>query len=52
MKIYNTLGVFVREEIINDRSATTNRNSLENGIYFYRLINDKGEVTRGKFIVD
>ncbi len=52
MKIYNSLGVLVREEGISYYSTVFNRNSLSDGIYFYRLSNEKGEIASGKFVID
>lgn len=52
MEIYNSFGEFVRVVRISDYSAVINRNSLTDGIYFYRLSNDKGEITSGKFIIE
>jgi len=53
MKIFNSLGLPVREEtILNQRTFTLYRNELSNGIYFLQLINDSGEMITGKLIVE
>jgi len=52
LRIYNTLGTMVREETITTPSTIINRNSLADGIYFYQLVSEDGEVVNGKFVVE
>lgn len=52
MEIYNSFGEFVRVLIISNYSTIINRNSLSDGIYFYRLSNDKGKIASGKFVIE
>ncbi|MEO8087138.1 MAG: T9SS type A sorting domain-containing protein [Bacteroidota bacterium] len=53
MKIYNSLGSIISEErISNQKTIVMNRNAFRIGIYFLHLINDKGETTTSKFVVD
>ena len=51
LKIYNPIGTFIREDRVNN-STTINRDGLEDGIYIYELVNNKGVMARGKFIVN
>jgi len=54
LKIYNTLGVMVRqEEISNSDSYTLSRGSLADGLYFYELRTNSSElIGTGKFIIN
>jgi hypothetical protein len=52
LNIYDIKGRSVRKEEINSSSTLINRNSLAEGMYFYQVINDKGQVASGKFIID
>jgi hypothetical protein len=51
LKIYNTLGSLVKEQIISGQSAVISREGLENGIYFIRVSSDEGEWV-GKVVVE
>ena len=51
-KIYNSFGTLVHEERINDQITTINRNSLANGVYFFQLIDNNGQSTNGKLVIE
>ena len=51
MKIYDLTGNLILEQHI-DKSTIINHNSLPDGIYFYQVINDTGEIAKGKFVVE
>jgi len=50
--IYNALGEQVRRQKIISRTTIIHRNELQDGIYFYQVTNDKGQIASGKFIVE
>jgi len=54
MKIYNTIGVLIREEkILNLTSYTLHRDGLNDGLYFYELRTSSAEmIATGKFIIE
>ena len=52
MEVYNTFGQLAQEERINNYTTVIHRNSLANGLYFYRLIQNKEILFRGKFIIE
>jgi len=52
LKIYDIFGKVVHQERINNQSTVINRNSLSDGIYFYQLVNDKGQIESGKFVIE
>jgi hypothetical protein len=52
LKIYNTLGSLVNEQSISGKSAVINREGLRDGIYFFHIVNEKGESAGGKFVVE
>ncbi|MEO8086658.1 MAG: T9SS type A sorting domain-containing protein [Bacteroidota bacterium] len=54
MKIYNVLGVLVREEKINNPdSYVLHRGSLPDGLYFYQLRTNNSElIGAGKFVIE
>ena len=51
-KIYNSLGILVRSESLNNESTIINRGSLADGIYFYQLITNDRQMTTGKFVIE
>jgi hypothetical protein len=51
LKIYNTLGAILREQIITGQSTVISREGLDNGIYFIRVSNNEG-VWSGKVVVE
>jgi Secretion system C-terminal sorting domain len=51
MEIYNSFGEFVRHVKITEHSTVIHRNSLADGIYFYRLLTDNGKIASGKFVI-
>jgi hypothetical protein len=51
-KIYNTFGELVRQQKITSQSTTINRDGLSNGIYLFQVINSKGNLTTGKFVIE
>jgi len=50
--IYNSIGLLVREEIIHSQTTIINRNNLSNGIYIYQVVDQFGQYTSGKFIIE
>ncbi len=52
MEIYSSIGKFVRQVRITERSTVINRNSLADGIYFYRLLTDNGRIASGNFLIN
>ncbi|MCX6274520.1 MAG: GEVED domain-containing protein [Bacteroidetes bacterium] len=53
LKIFNSVGVFVREEVIaSESSYILNRNLLSQGLYFFELSSEHGLHARGKFVID
>ncbi len=52
LNIYNSIGKQVRRQNIISRVTLINRDGLEDGSYFYQLISDNGQISRGKFIVE
>jgi hypothetical protein len=54
LKIYNSMGALMRtEKISNVNSYTLHRESLSDGLYFFQLQKNSGElIANGKFIVE
>ncbi len=53
LKIFNSLGVFVREEVMaSETSYILHRNLLFQGLYLFELSSDHGLYARGKFVID
>lgn len=52
LQIYNTLGLQVRKQKIISPTTTINRDGLKDGIYYYQIINYKGNLTSGKFVIE
>ncbi len=55
LEVYDNLGTKKKEEIVsfgNTKSIPFKRDGLSSGIYFYRILSDKKEITTGKFIID
>ena len=52
MSIYNALGQFTGEVRIYSFSTIINRNSLSEGIYFYKLLTEDGKYASGTFVVN
>ncbi len=53
LKVYNPSGSIVMEKrLSNQKSFVLNRAELHNGIYFLQLINDTGQMTIGKLVVE
>lgn len=50
-KIYNTSGKQVRQQKIISQTTTIHREGLSNGIYLFQVINSKGNLTNGKFVI-
>ena len=46
------MGGLVQRQTITNPSTLLHRNSLADGIYFYQLVNDNGQVANGKFIIE
>ncbi len=51
MKIYDLFGKEVKNVLINTYETNFDRGKLQNGIYFYRIINDDEEIAEGKLII-
>src|SRR5436190_23448027 len=52
MNIYCPPGILVgKEKIVQQSLFHLDRKDLANGIYFMQLVNDRGQVANGKFIV-
>ena len=53
IKIYNSMGALVRDEIITGSDYILNRKSFPDGIYFYQLATPKNEpIGSGRFIIE
>ena len=53
VKMYNSLGSLVREEILqNQKSLLFYRNELHNGFYLLQLINDQGQTSVEKLVLE
>lgn len=53
LKIFNSVGMFVREEVIApETSYILHRNLLSQGLYFFELLSDHGLHAGGKFVID
>ncbi len=52
LRIYNTLGILMHEEMIYHLSTTISRSGMAGGIYFYSLLSDGKRVSGGKLIID
>jgi hypothetical protein len=50
--IYNTIGNTVMQQTISSESIQISRNELSNGVYFYKIITDKGFPASGKIIIN
>jgi len=52
LTIYNALGEIVAQQKITNHSSIIKRDKLDDGIYFYQLISNKGKVTTGKLMIE
>ena len=53
LKIYNALGIeILKVERINNQEIVIERNNLSNGIYFYKIEENKAVLSRGSFMVN
>jgi hypothetical protein len=52
LEIYNSIGELVRQQNILNKSATIHRNELSQGLYFFKVINGKGRLLSGRFIIE
>jgi len=52
LSIYDALGSLVFQQKNISKSSIISREGLANGIYFYQIINNKGNIMTGKFMVD
>lgn len=52
IEIYNIIGMLLQKENISSQSIIIDRKTLENGIYFYKLINKNGETDNGEFTIN
>lgn len=50
ISFYNTTGDLIFSEDCNNKFKTINTENWANGIYFYQLINAKGEIASGKWL--
>ena len=51
MRIYNIFGAQVEKKTIHGESVIINRDGLRDGIYFFQIRNDEGQIISGKFII-
>ena len=51
-KIYNTFGELIRQQKITSQTTTINRVGLSDGIYLFQILNSKGNLTTGKFVIE
>lgn len=51
LKIYDVLGREVKQQKISQSTFQIQRENLPNGIYFYKIVNDKVSYSQGKFII-
>ncbi len=49
--LYDIQGKIIRKEIITQQITTIKRNSLSDGIYFYKLSAKSGEISTGKIVI-
>lgn len=52
LKIYDVLGREVKHILVNTSEIIINRDELENGIYFYKLMNSQEVIVTGKIIIE
>lgn len=52
LKIYNLIGMMIRDEKIISESTEIFRTNLPAGLYFYELIGEHGEIIRSKFVIE
>jgi hypothetical protein len=52
LKIYNVLGGEVKRQKITSQTTVINRDGMADGIYLFRVINERGESMGGKFVVE
>lgn len=52
MRIYNSFGKNVMQQNIISKTTTISREGLSDGIYFYQLISNEGNVTAGKMMIE
>ncbi len=50
--IYNVIGEYLRRQVIHGKSTTLNRDQLPNGIYFFQIRKQNGQIISGKFLVN
>ena len=52
LRIYNAQGKEVRRQMIREKITVFNRNGMSNGVYYFEVINDNGEIECGKIIIE
>jgi hypothetical protein len=50
--MYDVCGKEVKNVLINSNETTIGRGELQNGIYFYSIINNNEKIAYGKLVVD
>ena len=51
MEIYDNLGRVIKQEYITESRTTITFDNLQTGIYYYRIRNDEGIITKGKLVL-
>ncbi|MDD5570318.1 MAG: DUF4832 domain-containing protein [Bacteroidales bacterium] len=51
IKIYDVCGKEVKTILINDNETIIERGELQNGIYFYQVINNNESINKGKLVI-
>jgi hypothetical protein len=52
LTLYNSVGQQTAAYKVSSKEHTIERNSLASGLYFYKLVNEKGEVKTGKIVAE
>lgn len=52
LKIYNTSGFQIKQQKIISQTTTIYREGLSNGVYLFQIINSKGNLINGKFVIE
>jgi len=52
LKIYNVLGEEIKQQTIINNTTIIFRDGMQDGIYFFRVINNNEQVVAGKFVIE
>ena len=52
MKIYDVCGKEVESISVNSNETSINKGGLQNGIYFYNIINNNSTIAKGKLVIE